>query len=78
MTMDKLKTWIKQALTEDDNATICVAKVLAVISFFTFIGYAVYGLIHGDHHALNEFGNGLMTVLLGSGGLIAGKQLSQK
>ncbi len=63
--------------TEDDGNAVCVAKVLAVLSVFAFIAYAGVGLWH-DHFALSDFGNGLMTVLIGSGGVIAGKQITQK
>jgi hypothetical protein len=72
-----IKQWIKDAFTEDDGNAICVAKCLAVLAVFSFIGYAAVGLWHG-HFSLSEFGDGLMTVLLGSGGVIAGKQITQK
>ena len=74
---ETIRRLLKNILTEDDNLTYCVAKVMALIAFVSFIGYAVVGLFH-DHFSLAEFGNGLMTVLLGSGGVILGKQVSQK
>lgn len=75
--MGRIKVWLKQILTEDDNATLCVAKILAVLAVFSFFGYAAYGL-YKDHFALSEFASGLMQVLLGSGGVILGKQLTQQ
>lgn len=76
--MDKIKQWVKDIFSEDNGEAVCVAKVLAVLSVFAFIGYAIYGLIAKDHFALNEFASGLMNVLLGGGGVIAGKQFTQK
>lgn len=76
--MNYIKKWLLDIFSEDDNATICVAKCLAVLAVLAFVGYAAYGLIHGDHFSLSDFGSGLMTVLLGSSGVIAGKQLTQK
>jgi hypothetical protein len=76
--MDKIKTFLIKLFNEDNGEAICIAKILAVLSVFSFIGYAVYGLLRGDHFALNDFGNGLMTVLLGSGGVIAGKNITTR
>jgi hypothetical protein len=56
---------------------VCVAKVLAVLDVFALIGYALIDLWH-DHFALSDFGNRLRTVLLGSAGLVASKQMTQK
>jgi hypothetical protein len=75
--MEKIAQWLKEALTEDDNSTICVAKVMAVLAFLSFLGYSIYGLWK-DHFALVDFANGIMQVLLGSAGVIAGKQITQK
>jgi hypothetical protein len=49
----------------------------STVAFVSFLGYEVYGLTLG-HFSIGEFGNGLMTVLPGSGGLIMGKQFTQK
>lgn len=75
--MNRIKQWVKDIFSEDDGEAVCVAKVLAVISVISFIGYGLFGLMH-DHFALNEFANGMMQVLLGSGGVIAGKQFTQQ
>ena len=74
---ETIAKYLKQILTEDDNATFCIAKCLALVAFFSFIGYAIFGLVK-DHYDVSSYANGLMQVLLGSGGLIAGKQFSQK
>lgn len=76
--MEHISKWIKDIFSEDDGLSICVAKVLAVVANFAFIGYAAYGLFAHDHFSLSEFGTGLMTVLGGSGGIIAAKQITQK
>lgn len=76
--MNKIKKWVLDIFSEDDNLTVCVAKVLAVLAVLSFIGYALYGLVAHDHFSLSEFGTGLMTVLGGSGGIIAAKQATQK
>lgn len=76
--MGHIKKWLQDIFSEDDGMAICVAKVLAVISVLAFIAYAAYGLIAHDHFSISEFGTGLMTVLGGSGGIIAAKQATQK
>ena len=75
--MDKIKKWIKDIFSEDDGDAVCIAKVLAVFSILTYIGYAAFGLFKG-HFDLTNYANGMMQVLLGSGGIIAGKQITQK
>lgn len=69
--------WVHDILSEPDGEAICVAKVLAVIGFLSFLGYAVWGLIH-DHFAIQEFANGLLQVLMGCAGVIMGKNFSEK
>lgn len=76
--MNRIRKWLLDIFSEDDNMTVCVAKVLAVLSIFAFIGYAIYGLVAHDHFTLAEFGTGLMTVLGGSGAIIGAKQATQK
>ncbi len=74
---DLLKRFLKNLITEDDGESFCIAKIMAAMAFFSFIGYAIFGLIHG-HFALQEFASGLMQVLAGSGAVIMGKQMTQK
>ena len=71
-----IKQYIKDALTEDDGQAVCVAKVMAVFAFFSYIGYGSYGLATG-HFDLELYSRGLMEVLIGSGSIIAGKQITQ-
>ncbi len=72
-----VKQWIKDIFSEPDGQAVCVAKVLAVVAFFSYLGYAGFGLFH-QHFAISEFANGLLQVLLGSGGIIAGKNFSER
>jgi hypothetical protein len=76
--MNKIKKWIADILKESGGDAVCVARVLAVFTVVAFVAYAVYGLLHGDHFDLSNFGTGLMTVLLGGASVITGKNLSQK
>jgi hypothetical protein len=69
--------WIKDIFSEPDGDAICVAKVMAVIAFCSYLGYAGWGLFH-DHFAIGEFANGILQVLIGSAGVIAGKNFSEK
>jgi hypothetical protein len=69
--------WIKDIFSEPDGEAICIAKVMAIIAFFSYLGYSGWGLLH-DHFAINEFANGILQVLLGSAGVIAGKNFSEK
>lgn len=75
--MDRIKTWLKDIFTEEGGA-LCIARTMAVISFVAFLSYAGYGLIGKDHYALGDFASGIMQVLFGSAGIIAGKNLSEK
>jgi hypothetical protein len=75
--MSKVSQWVKDIFSEDNGEAVCVAKVLAVIAVLSFIGYGGFGL-YKDHFDIANFASGMMQVLLGSGGIIAGKQLTQK
>lgn len=75
--MNKIKQWLQDIFSEPDGQAICIAKVMAVIAFISFLAYSGYGLTC-DHFAIQEFGSGLLQVLLGSAGVIAGKNLSEK
>jgi hypothetical protein len=72
-----VRQWIKDIFSEPDGQAVCVAKVMAVIAFLSFLGYAGFGLFH-DHFAITDFANGLLQVMLGSAGVIAGKNLSER
>ena len=72
-----MRQWIKDIFSEPDGQAVCVAKVMAVVAFLSFLVYAGYGLRH-DHFSITDFANGLLQVLLGSGGIIAGKNFSER
>lgn len=71
-----MKDFLKQLFTEDDNTTFCIAKVMAITAFVSFLGYAGYGVYVSKAGDLTNFASGLMQVLIGSGTIIAGKQLT--
>jgi hypothetical protein len=73
-----IKTFFKQLMTEDDNQTFCIAKLMAVVAFLSFMGYAGYGLYLNKTPDLNAYANGLMITLTGCGAIIAAKQFTQK
>ncbi len=75
--MDKVKSWLTTLLGEDNGNEVCIAKLLALFAFISYIGYAAYGLVQG-HFALNDFSSGIMNVLLGSGAAIAGKNITTR
>lgn len=72
-----MKELIKKLLCEDNGDQICIAKIMALAAFLSFLGYAAFGLYKGNVD-LEKFANGIMQVLLGAGGVIAGKNLSTK
>lgn len=72
-----IKQWCKDIFTEDDGQSICTAKTMALVAFISYLGYAGYGL-YGGHFDITAYGQGLMMVMIGSGTIIAGKQLTQK
>lgn len=75
--MDAIKKFLTNILKEAGTDKFCIARVLAVVSFVAFLAYAGVGL-YRDHFALQEFSSGLMQVLLGSGGVLAGKAFADK
>lgn len=72
-----MRQWIRDIFSEPDGQAVCVAKVMAVIAFLSFLGYSGYGLFH-DHFSITDFANGILQVLLGSAGVIAGKNFSER
>lgn len=76
--MTHVKKWLLDIFSEDDGESICVAKVLAVLAFLSYLGYAGFGLYKAAGFSIHDFAEGLMTVLLGSGGVIASKQITQR
>ena len=72
-----VRQWLKDIFSEPDGQAVCVAKVMAVMAFLSYLSYSTWGLIH-DHFILGEFANGLLQVLLGSAGVIAGKNFSER
>jgi len=61
-------------LAKDDTDTLCIARMGSIISFTLYNVYALYGLYHG-HFDLSGYGSGIMNVLLGSAGLLLGKNV---
>ncbi len=72
-----MKKMIQTLLCEDNGDQICIAKIMALVAFVSFLGYATYGIYQG-HFALGDFATGMMQVLFGSAGVIAGKNLTTK
>jgi hypothetical protein len=75
--MDRIKQWISDVLKESGSDTVCIARVMAIITFVSFLGYAAFGL-YKDHFDLSNFANGVMQVLLGCGGVIGIKNATSK
>lgn len=61
-----------------EKSPYCIARVMSLIAFVSYLGYAIYGLVVKDHYALSDFANGMMQVLFGSAGIMAGKNLTQR
>lgn len=76
----KARTVLVKIFGSDNGDDICIAKILACIAFFTYLGYVIYGLTPhgGGHFAVSEFANGLMQVLGGSAAVIGAKNFSTK
>ncbi len=56
---------------------VCIARVIALVSFVSYLGYAVYGLMNG-HYDITGYGDGLMATLTGSGAIILGKTIADR
>ena len=70
--------FITDLFTEDDGKSWCLAKVTSFIAVVSFLGNTTYIIYSGHAPNLEQFGTGLMQVLIGCGALIAGKQATQK
>ena len=73
-----IKLFFKQLMTEDDNSTFCIAKLMAVVAFASYLGYAGYGLYQAKTYDMNSYATGLMMVLTGAGAIIGAKNITQK
>ncbi len=74
-----VKKFIANLLKEaGENSPYCIARVMSMVAFVSFLGYAIFALVARDHFDVSGFANGLMQVLVGCGGIIAGKNLTQK
>jgi hypothetical protein len=56
---------------------LCLARVIAAISFVSYLAYAVYGILQG-HYDIKGYADGLMATLTGSGAIILGKNISER
>jgi hypothetical protein len=72
-----MKALLQKLLCEDNGDQVCIAKILALIAFFSFLVYAGFGLVKGQF-ALKEFAEGITMVLGSSGAVIIGKNLSTR
>jgi hypothetical protein len=75
--MNRIERWISDVLKEAGSDTVCIARVMAIITFVSFLGYAGYGL-YKDHFELSNFANRIMQVLLGCGAVIGIKNATSK
>jgi hypothetical protein len=71
------KLW-HDMFTEDDGKSYCFAKVMSGVAFVGFHVYVVWEVLHGRTYGITDYASASMQVLLGCGGLIAGKQATQK
>ena len=77
--MNNLKGFITSLLKEAGaDSPYCIARVMSLIAFVSYIGYALFALVMRDHYDVTGYASGLMQVLFGCGGIIAGKQLTQR
>lgn len=74
---NQARSWLKQLFAEDNGNDLCIAKIMAAVAFVSYLIYAGIGMWQ-HHFNLTDFGTGLMTVLLGSAGVIAGKNFSTR
>ncbi len=72
----KLKKFITDLVTENDNQTFCIARIGFVIALFSFIGLAVYHMYLSHTIVLTEYSSGIMQILSGGGVIIGAKNIS--
>lgn len=76
--MIEMKKFLNDLFTEDDGTSWCFAKVTSFIAVVSFLGNTTYSIYSGHAPNLEQFGTGLMQVLIGCSAIIAGKQITQK
>jgi hypothetical protein len=67
-----------QIFSEDDNQSLCIAKVFSGLTYLGFHMYVIWMVLHGTVPTLSEYANSSLQVLAGCGILIATKQVTQK
>lgn len=71
--MNKIKAWLVELLREDNGSDVCIIKVMAIVAFFTVVGYGIY---HGAN--IMEFAQSVSLALGAAGGSITVKNYSTK
>ena len=67
MTAPRMPVWLRELLTEADNATPDFLRIIAVISVLVFLGLAI---VNWARFSPAEFGVGLGAVLMAAGGAV--------
>lgn len=70
--------FITDILTENDNATYCIARVLVLVAVVSFIGFAGYEEYNSKSFKALDFANGIMQILAGGATIIGAKTFVSK
>lgn len=73
-----IKKFLKDLLTENDNETYCLARVLSILVVLCFIVGAALMFWYTKKFDFSGYGSCAMQLLGGSGALIGLKQVSSK
>ena len=73
-----MEKFIRDILTEDDNRTWCIARVVVLFGVMSFIVLATIHVWHNATFSPSDFGMGLGSILGGGGVIIGGKAATQK
>ena len=70
--------WLKQMLTETDNSTADMFRLLALLSILTGLGLMVYSVVWQEQaFNMTEFGTGVGVLLVGAGAALKLKPETQ-
>ena len=70
--------FLKDLITEDDGESYCIARVLLLASFISFVGFSGYEVYNTKAFRMTDFGTGIMTILTGGAAVIGAKQITTK
>lgn len=67
-------SWIKHCLTEADNETYDLGRVLAALAILVGLGLEVFSVVYGKHFDMQGYGVGLGAIFVSVGAYLGLKK----